>query len=49
MGYFTLLLIISNLWDFCESDFERDTDDRKDITNFVFFMGNCVIARSSKK
>ncbi|KAL0448352.1 UNVERIFIED_CONTAM: Retrovirus-related Pol polyprotein from transposon TNT 1-94 [Sesamum latifolium] len=34
---------------FCDSDFAGDIDDRKSTTGFVFFMGDCVISRCSKK
>ncbi|XP_070005222.1 uncharacterized mitochondrial protein AtMg00810-like [Nicotiana sylvestris] len=34
---------------FCDSDYARDTDDRKSTTVFMFFLGDSVISWSSKK
>nr|XP_027186647.1 uncharacterized protein LOC113784610 [Cicer arietinum] len=37
------------LFEFCDSDFLGDIDDRKSTSGFIFFMGDCVFLWSSKK
>ncbi|XP_073221562.1 secreted RxLR effector protein 161-like [Cicer arietinum] len=34
---------------FCDSDFAGDIDDRKSISGFIFFMGDCAFSWSSNK
>lgn len=38
-----------NFVGFCDSDYAEDVDDSKSTSDFVFFLGDCVVCWISKK